>query len=56
VGGKSWLENFGVNLTGRLASGLPDATQDPGFTPQGERDPYNIGPQRNVRVGLELRR
>ena len=121
VSHKPWLENFKVNLTGRIASGLPytptsarglpiaeensarrpmtwqldlraqksfemkplsvgvfteilnltdrrniievftdtglpDATLDPGFTPQGERDPYNIGPQRNIRVGIELSR
>jgi outer membrane receptor protein involved in Fe transport len=119
IGGSHWLENFGVNLTGRFQSGLPytptDSRRQPiadenvarepstwqldlrvdklfdfsglklgifaeitnltnhrnivavftdtglpndtnqgDFTPQGKRDPYNIGPQRNIRLGLEL--
>lgn len=119
--GKQWLQNFGVNLTGRFNSGfpytptdsrgqriadentarapstwqldlrvdklfniagmelglfseitnltnrrnvvevwtdtgLPNDSTDPGFTPEGERDPYNIGEQRNIRIGFELRR
>ncbi len=120
-GGSRWLQNFGVNLTGRFNSGfpytptdsrgqriadentarapstwqldlrvdklfnvagielgifseitnltnrrnvvevwtdtgLPNDSTDPGFTPQGERDPYNIGEQRNIRIGFELKR
>ncbi len=120
-GGAQWLQNFGVNLTGRFNSGfpytptdsrnqriadentarapstwqldlrvdklfsvagmelgvfseitnltnrrnvvevwtdtgLPNDSTDPGFTPPGERDPYNIGEQRNIRIGFELRR
>ncbi len=120
-GGAQWLQNFGVNLTGRFNSGfpytptdsrgqriadentarapstwqldlrvdklfnvagmelgvfseitnltnrrnvvevftdtgLPNDSTDPGYTPQGERDPYNIGEQRNIRIGFELRR
>jgi outer membrane receptor protein involved in Fe transport len=118
-GNSPWLENFGVNLTGRFGSGLPysptdsrgvrlgeenvaripsawqldlradklfgmgrmkfgifaeisnltnhrnviqvftdtglpNDTRDPGYTPQGERNPYNIGEQRNIRLGVEL--
>lgn len=37
-------------------TGLPNDSTDPGFTPEGERDPYNIGEQRNIRIGFELRR
>ena len=119
VFGSRWLQNFGVNLTGRFQSGLPytptdsrgkpiadenvarepstwqidlrvdkifdvakmklgvftevlnltnraniiDVFEDTGlpfdssnqfFTPPGERNPYNLGQQRNIRVGLEL--
>ncbi|MCI0697260.1 TonB-dependent receptor [candidate division KSB1 bacterium] len=50
-----------TNLTNRrnildvyTDTGLPNDSSDPGFTPQGERDPYNIGPQRNIRLGFEL--
>ncbi len=50
-----------TNLTNRrnivnvyTDSGLPNDSTDPGFTPEGERDPYNIGPQRNIRFGFEL--
>lgn len=35
-------------------SGLPLDSRDPGYTPFGDRDPYNIGPQRNIRVGAEI--
>jgi outer membrane receptor for Fe3+-dicitrate len=35
-------------------TGLPNETTDPGYTPQGKRDPYNIGAQRNIRLGFEL--
>lgn len=35
-------------------TGLANDTTDPGFTPQGKRDPYNIGPQRNIRIGFEI--
>ncbi|MCL4708643.1 carboxypeptidase-like regulatory domain-containing protein [bacterium] len=57
---------FGVftevtNLTNRrnvvevfTDTGLPNETTDPGYTPQGKRDPYNIGAQRNIRLGFEL--
>jgi outer membrane receptor protein involved in Fe transport len=119
IGGSPWLQNFGINLTGRFQSGLPYTptdtrgqriadenvarmpgtwqldlradknfdigklkvgvfteitnltnqrnivnvfldsglpldSRDPTFTPFGERDPYNIGPQRNIRVGAEI--
>ncbi|MGH7600238.1 MAG: TonB-dependent receptor plug domain-containing protein [bacterium] len=115
IGGSPWLQNFGVNLTGRFQSGLPytptdtrgrpiaeensarrpstwqldlraekffaightelgvfteilnltnrrnvvevftdsglpDRSRAPGLT-EGQRNPYNIGPQRNIRVG-----
>jgi outer membrane receptor protein involved in Fe transport len=120
-GGSPWLENFGVNLTGRFESGvpytptdsrgqrpagviensaripstwqldlradkifdiaklkvgvfteitnltnhrnvvavftdtgLPNDTRNPNFTELGKRDPYNIGPQRNFRLGAEI--
>jgi outer membrane receptor protein involved in Fe transport len=50
-----------ANLTNRrnildvyTSTGLPNDSSDPGYTPQGERDPYNIGPQRNIRLGFEL--
>lgn len=52
-----------TNLTNRrnvvevwTDTGLPNDSTNPGFTPQGERDPYNIGEQRNIRLGFELRR
>jgi len=50
-----------TNLTNRrniyevyTDTGLPFDSSDPGFTPEGERDPYNAGPQRNIRFGFEL--
>jgi len=57
---------FGVfseitNLTNRVNvvnvftdSGLPLDSRDPLFTTFGDNDPYNLGPQRNVRVGAEI--
>lgn len=118
-GGARWLQNFGINLTGRFESGLPytptdtkgqriadenvaripstwqldlrvdkgfnigalefavfseitnltnrrnvvevfndtglpNDTRDEGYTEFGKRDPYNIGPQRNIRLGAEI--
>jgi outer membrane receptor protein involved in Fe transport len=35
-------------------TGLPNDTRDEGYTEFGERDPYNIGPQRNIRLGAEI--
>lgn len=35
-------------------TGLPLDSRDPGYTPFGERDPYNIGAQRNIRLGAEI--
>jgi outer membrane receptor protein involved in Fe transport len=119
IGGSPWLQNFGVNLTGRFQSGLPytpsdtrgrpvaeensarrpsiwqldlraekfftightefgvfteilnltnrrnvaevftdsglpDRSRVPGLTPEGQRNPYNLGPQRNIRIGAEV--
>ena len=119
VFGSRWLENFGVNLTGRFESGLPytptdsrgtftaeeNVAREPStwqldlridklfdiagmklgvfseitnltnraniisvytdtglpfdntdltYTPEGQRDPNNVGPQRNIRLGLEI--
>jgi outer membrane receptor protein involved in Fe transport len=61
VGAKLGIFAEVVNLTDRrnivnvfTDSGLPNDSTDPGYTPQGERDPYNIGPQRNIRLGFEL--
>ena len=52
-----------LNLTNRrniidvfADSGLPDNSTDPGYSPEGERNPYNIGPQRNIRLGVEVSR
>jgi len=62
LGGMKWgFFTEITNLTNRrnmvevyTDTGLPNDSSDPGFTPQGERDPYNIGPQRNIRLGVEL--
>jgi outer membrane receptor protein involved in Fe transport len=119
IGSGHWLENFGVNLTGRFESGLPytptdsrgkpiaenNVARQPSiwqldlrldklfavtnmklgvfaeiinltnrsnvvfvytdtglpfdntnqtYTPEGQRDPYNVAPQRNIRLGFEL--
>jgi hypothetical protein len=50
-----------TNLTNRrnivnvfTDSGLPLDSRDPGYTTFGERDPYNLGLQRNIRVGAEV--
>jgi outer membrane receptor protein involved in Fe transport len=50
-----------LNLTNRCNvvevftdSGLPDCSRAPGLTPEGQRNPYNIGPQRNIRLGVEV--
>ncbi len=50
-----------VNLTNRVNvadvytdTGLPLDTRDPGYTEFGKLDPYNLYPQRNIRIGAEL--
>jgi outer membrane receptor protein involved in Fe transport len=50
-----------TNLTNRVNvadvftdTGLPLDTRDPGYTDFGKRDPYNLYPQRNIRLGAEL--
>ena len=50
-----------TNLTNRINvadvytdTGLPLDTRDPGYTEFGKRDPYNLYPQRNIRIGAEL--
>ncbi len=50
-----------TNLTNRVNvadvftdSGLPLDTRDPTYTEFGKRDPYNLYPQRNIRLGAEL--
>jgi len=35
-------------------TGLPFDNTNQTYTPQGQRDPYNVGQQRNIRVGLEF--
>ncbi|MGH7493821.1 MAG: TonB-dependent receptor [bacterium] len=50
-----------TNLTNRVNvsdvytdSGLPLDTRDPTYTQFGKIDPYNLYPQRNIRIGAEL--
>ena len=50
-----------TNLTNRVNvsdvytdSGLPLDTRDPTYTEFGTIDPYNLYPQRNIRIGAEL--
>jgi hypothetical protein len=50
-----------LNLTNRANitdvytdTGLPFDNTNLTYTPQGQRDPYNVGQQRNIRLGLEL--